>query len=249
MSNSLEATMIKRLALITALVLALVSPVLADDYASNYENVFTVATDMNWPVTSAADFGFASGGTGVWGNGWGVTNGRQSVYSGATVGAYKGIFIQSSSAFFRVMTLSAVPTKFKIRLGPPSATPLDQKFQVWGLLNTTAITTQLAVGGGAQCICFRIDSSGGAGVIEAVNKNGVAETVTSTGIFDTAGVDHVYEIVATNTQALLYMDGTLVATHTTNIPIGALGGVYGIRTKVASMRVFEPDWIKFEGPR
>jgi hypothetical protein len=241
--------MFRRLIFALALVLCITSPVLADDYTSDYENVFTVATDMNWPVTSAADFGFASGGTGAWGNGWGVTNGRQSVYSGATVGAYKGIFIQSSSSFFRAMSLSIVPTKFKIRLGPPSATPLDQKFQIWGILNTTAITTQLAVGGGAQCVCFRIDSGGGAGVIEAVNKNGVAETVTSTGTFDVAGVDHEYEIIATSAQTLFYMDGTLVATHTTNIPLGALGGVYGIRTKVAAMRVFEPDWLKFEGPR
>ena len=242
--------MFQRIILALALILCVVSPVLADNYASDYENVFSVATDMNWPVASSTSFGFAAEGPGVWGNSWGINNGRLSVYSGGAIGNYRSVYVQSNSGFFRTMILSATPTKFKIRLGPPSATPVDQKFAVWGLMNTTSATSQFAIGGAGRCTCFRLDAGGSAGTIEVVTKNGASETVTSTGVVDAAGVDHTAEIIATSTQVLYYLDGTLIATHTTNIPTATpLGAVFGIRTKVAAMRVFEPDWLKFEGPR
>lgn len=239
---------IKKLAVAVALLLAFVSPVLADEYATDFSASFSIAEEFLWQPTSATAFGFSSSGSGIWGVGFGADNAAHSVYSGATSGFYKMVYVQTNTAF-RVLALSSTETKFALRLTPPAATALDQKLQIWGLTNTTALTTALAAGGGASGTFFRVDATGSAAVIEAVSKNGAFETVTSTGITDATNTYRTYEVIATNSSVTFKIDGTTVATHTTNIPTVALGPAYGIRTKVAVMRVFKTDWFKYESAR
>ncbi|MBI3421213.1 MAG: right-handed parallel beta-helix repeat-containing protein [Candidatus Sungbacteria bacterium] len=58
------------------------------------------------------------------------------------------------------------------------------------------------------------------GVLSAVNSNGTTETATdiSTGI--TLTVYNEYEVVVLSGKVLFYVNGTLKATHTTNVPSG-----------------------------
>lgn len=240
--------------MLKSLVLALCllfTPVIAsaDDYSTDYSSKYWIASDLVWPTTSSMDFGFTSSGSGVWGNCFGFDSGCQSVYSGATIGFYKFVFAEINGGSQRTLALSATPMKFMMKLGPPSGTSVDQKFQLWGFTNSTALTTQFATGGAGSGVFFRLDAAGAAATIEAVTKNGASETVTSTGITDAAGTERVYEVVATSSQVDFFIDGTNVGTHTTNITTSAIGPGYGVRTKVAAMRVFRADWFKFESAR
>lgn len=221
----------------------------ADDYSTDYSSKYWIASDMVWPPASGLDFGFSSTGSGIWGNCFGFDSGCQTIYSGATSGFYKFVFAAINGGSQRTLALSATPMKVAMKVGPPSATALDQKFQLWGFTNSTALTTQFASGGAGSGAFFRIDAAGSAAVIEAVTKNGASETVTSTGITDTAGVEPVYEVIATSSQVDFIVNGTTVATHTTNITPSAIGPGFGIRTKVAAMRAFRIDWFKFESAR
>lgn len=76
-------------------------------------------------------------------------------------------------------------------------------------------------GESANGIFFRSQNGQG---IDFITKSGNVETLTSTGVSFADGVFRNFEILinSTGTQAVAKIDGTTVATHTTNIPVGRL---------------------------
>jgi hypothetical protein len=70
---------------------------------------------------------------------------------------------------------------------------------------------------------FRYTNAVNAGKLQAVTRSNGVETATDTGITVTAGLKTrlKIEVNAAGTQALFYVNGTLVATNTTNIPTAA----------------------------
>ena len=73
----------------------------------------------------------------------------------------------------------------------------------------------------ANAIYFRSQNGQG---IDFVTKSGNVETLTSTGVSFADGVFRSLEILinSTGTQVIAKIDGTTVATHATNIPVGRL---------------------------
>lgn len=76
-------------------------------------------------------------------------------------------------------------------------------------------------GESSNAIYFRSQNGQG---INFVTKSGNVETLTSTGVSFADGVFRNLEILinSTGTQIIAKIDGTTVATHTTNIPVGRL---------------------------
>jgi hypothetical protein len=70
---------------------------------------------------------------------------------------------------------------------------------------------------------FRYTHSLNGGKWQAVTASNSAETITDTGITAVAGTDRIFEVVvnAAGNSVSFYVDGSLVATNTTNIPTGA----------------------------
>jgi len=82
----------------------------------------------------------------------------------------------------------------------------------------------------------------------AITRAGAVSTTTTTTIArDTAF--HVFKVETSPASVKLYIDGTLVATHTTNIPTVGLQPLVYIETTIASAVHIEIDYIIIEGDR
>lgn len=100
-------------------------------------------------------------------------------------------------------------------------------------------------------IGFELQRSGGTTTLYASNANGTTQTQTSISGY-TTGVDSLYQIVKDGTtQVRFYVDGTLKATHTTNIPSGTnTNGMIGVgltNRSTASQTIASwaaMDWVK-----
>jgi len=70
-------------------------------------------------------------------------------------------------------------------------------------------------------------------------------TTTDTGVAFVAGTWHTFEVIvnADNTSHGYYIDGNLVATHTTNMPDASLSPMCGVFSVAGAARSFEIDWM------
>lgn len=98
-------------------------------------------------------------------------------------------------------------------------------------------------------IFFKIRSDATGTNIIAVTKDGAnsLETSTDTGIPDSAAY-HEFEIRATSTVVQFFIDGALVATHTTNIPSVGLLARISFRARENATKKIRIDWIAEEIP-
>ena len=69
---------------------------------------------------------------------------------------------------------------------------------------------------------------------------------TQTVVEVTPGLDHNYRIFASSNSVNFYVDGVLVANHTTNIPTSALNVFIGIGATGTSYAAFIPSYVSFE---
>jgi len=244
--------MIKRFVVVLVLVLSIVSPVLADDYAANYENRYTIATDFTLPYTSLASFGLASGGTGAISNRiYQNDNSGIDLHTTANSGRYQTLYFQKNDTAVRTKALSATVMKLKWRSAPINS-DLLHRVEVIGF--GSSIITGLGYGtaGSFSCVCFRMDVTTTNVALSAVTKRGTGagnETVTTTSFTETLDQDNTFEIIATASSIEFYINGSLEATHTTTIPTAALVPIWGTYNKEAKAKGVSVDWVKFEGPR
>lgn len=122
---------------------------------------------------------------------------------------------------------------------------------VVGLCNVNTATFQNdlpGAGGGRHAAHFRASTSAGDTNWQAITSNGAADTVTDTGIaFDTTGHEFEIEFDDTAGEVKFYIDGTLVATHTTTLPSGvSLAITVGANTLEAVAKSSEIAWVYLE---
>jgi len=89
-----------------------------------------------------------------------------------------------------------------------------------------------------------IDRSVNATNFIAVTRKAGTQTATDTGVaFDTDW--HTFEIIVNggNTSHAFYIDGTLVATNTTNLPDASLAPTVGTSNVAGAANSFKIDWI------
>jgi hypothetical protein len=95
---------------------------------------------------------------------------------------------------------------------------------------------------------FRYDSAVGTNIY-AVSSNGAAETITDTGVVaDYNGFRNMRIVWESASSVKFYIDGVLVATHTTNVPSGTkkvniFAGLQQTSTDVAKLKI---DYIKLQ---
>ncbi len=154
-------------------------------------------------------------------------SGNISTIQGAAIGA--GVSLNSNKRIFN----SRVAT---------GLTSLTNKRCIVGLADNT-VAAMLATNTG-KGLFFRIEAAGSAVNIFAVTKNGgsPAETTTDTGILDSATYRE-FEIRATSSSVEYYIDGVLVATHTTNIPTVAIHSRVSFVISENAAKRMACDWI------
>lgn len=113
----------------------------------------------------------------------------------------------------------------------------------WGIADTSSTIP-------VNAVAFHYTHSASAGNWEAITRSAGTSTVTDTGVVYATTIWRSWriEINAAGTSCAFYLDGTLVATNTTNIPTVALGYVMAI-VKIGgavgtNSRGFLPDTAK-----
>jgi hypothetical protein len=143
-----------------------------------------------------------------------------------------GTYPWRSTGVFRIPTLSDGTNTFTVVIG---------------------FTDTFTSGAATDGAYFRYTHGTNSGKYECVTRSNSSETANDSGVTATAGVWHSYRIIvnAAATQVLFYIDGTLVATHTTNIPSGSSRVVgYGhniIKSLGATARTLLTDCCLVEG--
>lgn len=119
---------------------------------------------------------------------------------------------------FSQISTNPISLKYRVQIRGTGTSPtygfgLSQTAAgTYGVYNSTALDTVRFVYDGTT---MRATSS----------KNGVGVTNTTVSVTTTSW--NIYEIVVSSTQNLFYVNGILVATHTTNIPVGATAVYHG----------------------
>lgn len=112
-----------------------------------------------------------------------------------------------------------------------------------------SIVAQTGIAEPISGVYFRATNSD---AIEFVTRNGNVETVTATGVNLVANTFNKYEISINSaaTQVIAKIDGVVVATHTTNIPVAAnrLGIITTLQrvSADATSLIISVDWIYFK---
>jgi len=227
---------------------------LIDLYQLPFESLYQFATDVLADPSTLANliplglYGIISGSGALNTASFVNTNSGIDIHSGATSGGYAGLYGARNDTAHRTTALSTVPTKVKWQSAPID-TNLVQRMELLGLGNSLVNGTNYAAAGASLFVGFRIDVAGSNETLKAVTKNGASETVTDTGVTQVLDVMNLFEIIASSSQVKFYIDGNLVATHTTNIPTGALGPLWSSRTKENAAKGTQLEWVKFSGPR
>lgn len=161
--------------------------------------------------------------------GIGASEGFGYVSSGGTItqtNALSGVQEIAASlgvAGINSLALKALTSSVRIfhARAATATTGTTNKLVAIGLVDAAA--NDMAAAGSGRGVFFRVEAAGSGVNIFAVTKNGVStETTTDTGIADSATFRE-FEIRATSTTVEYFIDGVLVATHTTNIPTAAIG--------------------------
>lgn len=221
----------------------------ADDYHTDYETVYSIATDFNFPYTSLPDFGFISLGTGSTSNRiYQNDNSGIDIHTTAAFPRYQTLAIQRNDGALRAKALSATPMKMKWRSAPIN-TSLIQRMEVIGFGTSPVIGSGYTATGAFSCVCFRVDVTTTNVPISAVTKHGPSETVTVTGVTEILDQDESFEIIATNSRVEFYINGSLVATHTTKIPTAALVPIWGVVNREAASKGISVERVQFQSAR
>ncbi len=239
-----------RLVLATAFLASAASVAFADDYTTDYENVYSIATDFTFPYTSLADFGFISLGTGATSNRiYQNENSGIDLHTTVAFPRYQTLAIQRNDGALRTKALSATPMKLKWRSAPINSS-LVQRMEVLGFGSSVVIGPGYATTGAFSCVCFRVDVTTTNVSISAVTKNGVSsETVTNTGTTEVLDQDESFEIIATNSRVEFYINGSLVATHTTKIPTAVVAPIWGVSNREPANKGVSVERVQFQSAR
>ena len=118
----------------------------------------------------------------------------------------------------------------------PDATD-DANFAFGYSMDTNSIGTYMSYIG--------IDRTVNATNFIAVSRRAGTQTATDTGVAFAAGTWHTFEVVVNvdNTSHTYYIDGVLVATHTTNLPNSSLCPTVAIFNVAGAARSLEIDWM------
>lgn len=223
--------------------------VFADDYKTDYETAYSIATDFTFPYTSLPDFGFISLGTGSTSNRvYQNDNSGIDIHTTAAVPRYQTLAIQRNDGALRTKALSATPMKMKWRSAPINSS-LIQRMEVIGFGTSAVIGSGYAPAGAFSCVCFRVDVTTKNVPISAVTKNGSSETVTVTDVTEILDQDESFEIIATHSRVEFYINGRLVATHTTQIPTAALAPIWGVLNREAASKGISVERVQFQSAR
>jgi hypothetical protein len=224
--------------------------VLADDYDTDYENVFAMATDFTFPYTSLNDFGFISLGTGATSNRiYQNDNSGIDIHTTAAFPRYQTLAIQRNDGALRTKALSATPMKLKWRSAPINSSVV-QRMEVIGFGSSAVMGPGYATTGSHACVCFRVDVTTTNVPLSAVTKDGASsETVTKTDLLEVLDQDEIFEIIATNSRVEFYINGSLVATHTTKLPTAGLVPIWGVYNREAKSKGVSVEWVRFQSAR
>lgn len=221
----------------------------ADDYNTDYETVYSIATDFNFPYTSLPDFGFVSLGTGTTSNRiYQNDNSGIDIHTTAAFPRYQTLAIQRNDGALRTKALSPTPMKMKWRSAPINSSLLH-RMEVIGFGSSVVIGSGYAPSGTFSCVCFRVDATTKNVPISAVTKDGAAETVTVTAVTEILDQDESFEIIATNSRVEFYINGALVATHTTNIPAAGLAPIWGVVNREPFSKGISVERVQFQSAR
>lgn len=152
------------------------------------------------PTTAIAD-GWVSGRTMSTGT---TTSGRAFIYFGGS-GGYAPIAINSSFRY---------NSGFKVRLEDLSDG--TETYECYGGFTDEANTIASVTDG----VLFHYSHGSSSGQWECITRSNGTTTTTASGVTVVADTDYNLEVSVYNTEANFYINGTLVATNTTNIPSG-----------------------------
>jgi hypothetical protein len=140
--------------------------------------------------------------------------------TGATGGSEVAIYVNAVSSATTYALFDHNPTAVFAQ-DTIGNTGTGDVFRAWGVsLQNDGGQRRTATEEG---IWFQLDSTSGTPALYACNANGSANTNTDISSGVTLTIPHVYTIVMTSgTDIKFYVDGTLKATHTTNLPAGAM---------------------------
>lgn len=154
------------------------------------------------------------------------------------------IYLWNTSTGTVQFTLGAEESRFACYCNTAEAGTTEKIVIIgWGDTNVRALTTT----DNQKGVFFRVEAAGSGVNISCVTKNGTSgagnETVTDSGIADSSTF-HLFEIKATSSEVRFYIDGVLVATHTTNIPTTGISPRIGVAETEAAVKTMRIDWIK-----
>lgn len=222
-------------------------------YTFPFETLYEWAEDLYFPISAITTHGLGSSLSGTGALTVASFSNTESVFdlsSGGTSGGYATLWLSTNAAANRIVALSAIPTRMKWRASTGfGASTLVQRMELMGLGSSVVNGTAYAAAGANSFVGFRIDVTSANTALIAVTKTGASETTTTTSVTEVINTRHTFEIIATSTQILYYIDGVLEATHTTNIPTAAIGPIISIRNKENAVKAVSVDWMKFSGPR
>lgn len=207
-------------------------------------------TDFMVSTTAACGFGSSVSGTGAGtGQAWAYINattkmvGALDIGTGTTATGYCSLSSYNNALF--ILTDPVFTMSCRLCMDTLS-TAADEYIAKVGFSN------DLTNGGdGTREIGFRYDRATDGANWQAITRSGGVETKTDTGVAVVAGTactPQVLEIVPLTTKVTFYINGSLVATHTTNIPSTTERMGYGYEMEATAYTSVEPvmilDWHK-----
>src|SRR5581483_2046699 len=207
-------------------------------YIDSFEDWYTVTWDFNGDTTSmdANGLRFSAGGSYTI-TGTGI-NGEMTIGTDASSLREWDIYSRivgypGPDPYPSVLAFGSSPHYCKMRMTSGDSTNTNKVivFGFCGYPYNLNQMTNFTPGGSANGCFFRVNAAGSAANIFAVNKNGV------------------FEIIATSSQVLYYIDGSLRTTLSTNIPTAAQAFHIGMQTTDAVGKLATIDWIKYTRPR
>ena len=196
-----------------------------------YTDCFAAQDFTNFQTGTGASVNFSFNGEtnrfGIAGCSTGTTaTGRSAIGTGASNAMYLGNGLAIYRAAVKVVTLSDATNRFIVQSG-------------W---------TDSTIGTPTDAARFYYTDTAGT-EWQCETRSAGTSTITAVGSALVAGQWYIHEIVvnAAGTSVEFYLDGTLVATHTTNIPTG-LARLVGIHTGInktvgTTARTLEVDYI------